>query len=125
LFYASQSRIQANENIPAGARKSTPQMTEGGISGAVERKAVTKRPRIKPLAANPQAQTAMTREWAIRCEPLSRNRYQLTKHQVREALKRVAAGEPLRETALSYNVDHSYLLAAHDTATVPKSDWPS
>jgi hypothetical protein len=26
---------------------------------------------------------------------------------VREALKRVAAGEPLREVALSYNVDHS------------------
>ena len=31
----------------------------------------------------------------------------LTKHQAREALKRVAAGEPLREIALSYNVDHS------------------
>jgi len=29
------------------------------------------------------------------------------KHQAREALKRVAAGEPLREVALSYNVDHS------------------
>jgi hypothetical protein len=27
--------------------------------------------------------------------------------QAREALKRVAAGEPLREIALSYNVDHS------------------
>ena len=31
----------------------------------------------------------------------------LTKHQAREALKRVAAGETLREIALSYNVDHS------------------
>ena len=31
----------------------------------------------------------------------------LTKHQAREALKRVAAGEPLREIALSYAVDHS------------------
>src|SRR5262249_30943417 len=30
----------------------------------------------------------------------------LTKHQAREALKRVAAGEPLREIALSYAVDH-------------------
>jgi DNA-binding CsgD family transcriptional regulator len=31
----------------------------------------------------------------------------LSKHQAREALKRVAAGEPLREIALSFNVDHS------------------
>jgi hypothetical protein len=31
----------------------------------------------------------------------------LTKHQASEALKRLAAGEPLREIALSYNVDHS------------------
>jgi hypothetical protein len=31
----------------------------------------------------------------------------LTKHQAREALKRVAAAEPLREIALSYAVDHS------------------
>jgi DNA invertase Pin-like site-specific DNA recombinase len=31
----------------------------------------------------------------------------LTKHQAREALKRVAKGEPLREIALSYAVDHS------------------
>ena len=31
----------------------------------------------------------------------------LTKHHAREALKRVAAGEPLREIALSYAVDHS------------------
>jgi DNA invertase Pin-like site-specific DNA recombinase len=31
----------------------------------------------------------------------------LTRHQAREALKRVAAGEALREIALSYNVDHS------------------
>jgi hypothetical protein len=30
-----------------------------------------------------------------------------TRHQAREALKRVAAGETLREIALSYNVDHS------------------
>ena len=34
-------------------------------------------------------------------------RPKLTKHQAREALKRVAAGEPLREIALSYNVEHS------------------
>jgi hypothetical protein len=34
-------------------------------------------------------------------------RPKLTKHQAREALKRVAAGEPLREIALSYAVDHS------------------
>jgi hypothetical protein len=31
----------------------------------------------------------------------------LTKHQAREALKRVAAGETLREFAVSYDVDHS------------------
>jgi hypothetical protein len=31
----------------------------------------------------------------------------MTRHQQREALKRVAAGEPLREIPLSYNVDHS------------------
>jgi DNA invertase Pin-like site-specific DNA recombinase len=31
----------------------------------------------------------------------------LTKHQAREALKRAAAGETLREIAMSYNVDHS------------------
>jgi DNA invertase Pin-like site-specific DNA recombinase len=31
----------------------------------------------------------------------------LTKHQAREALKRMAAGETLREIALSYDVDHS------------------
>jgi DNA invertase Pin-like site-specific DNA recombinase len=31
----------------------------------------------------------------------------LTKHQAREALRRVAKGEPLREIALSYAVDHS------------------
>jgi hypothetical protein len=31
----------------------------------------------------------------------------LTPHQAREALERVAAGEPLRELALSYAVDHS------------------
>jgi hypothetical protein len=31
----------------------------------------------------------------------------MTKHQVREALKRVAADELLRELALSNNVDHS------------------
>lgn len=35
------------------------------------------------------------------------HRPKLTKHQAREALKRVAAGEPLREIALSYAVDHS------------------
>jgi hypothetical protein len=34
-------------------------------------------------------------------------RPKLSKHQAREALKRVAEGEPLREIALSYNVDHS------------------
>jgi DNA invertase Pin-like site-specific DNA recombinase len=34
-------------------------------------------------------------------------RPKLTKHQAREALKRVAAGETLREIALSYNVDHA------------------
>jgi len=37
----------------------------------------------------------------------SRSEPKLTKHQAREALKRVAAGEPLREIALSYAVDHS------------------
>jgi DNA invertase Pin-like site-specific DNA recombinase len=31
----------------------------------------------------------------------------LTRHQAREALKRVEAGEPMREIALSFNVDHS------------------
>ena len=31
----------------------------------------------------------------------------LTKRQAREALRRLEAGEPLREIALSYNVDHS------------------
>ena len=34
-------------------------------------------------------------------------RPKLTKRQAREALRRVAAGEPLREIALSYAVDHS------------------
>jgi DNA invertase Pin-like site-specific DNA recombinase len=34
-------------------------------------------------------------------------RPKLTKHQAREVLKRVKAGEPMREIALSYNVDHS------------------
>jgi hypothetical protein len=34
-------------------------------------------------------------------------RPKLSKHQAGEALKRVAAGEPLRKIALSYNVDHS------------------
>jgi hypothetical protein len=34
-------------------------------------------------------------------------RPKLSKHQAREAMKRVAEGEPLREIALSYNVDHS------------------
>jgi DNA invertase Pin-like site-specific DNA recombinase len=34
-------------------------------------------------------------------------RPKLTKHQAREALKRVAAGGTLREIALSYNVDYS------------------
>jgi DNA invertase Pin-like site-specific DNA recombinase len=34
-------------------------------------------------------------------------RPKLTKHQAREALKRVAKGESLREIALSYAVDHS------------------
>ena len=38
---------------------------------------------------------------------LARSTLDLTKHQAREALKRVAAGEPLREIALSYAVDHS------------------
>ena len=31
----------------------------------------------------------------------------LTKHQAREVLKRVAAGEPIREIEPSYNVDRS------------------
>ena len=31
----------------------------------------------------------------------------LTPHQAREAVERVQAGEPLREIALSYAVDHS------------------
>jgi hypothetical protein len=34
-------------------------------------------------------------------------RPKLTKHQAREALKRVASGETLREIALSCNVDHA------------------
>ena len=34
-------------------------------------------------------------------------RPKLTKHQAREVLKRVKAGEPMREIALSYNVGHS------------------
>jgi hypothetical protein len=38
-------------------------------------------------------------------------RPKLTKHQAREALKRVAAGEPLRKITLSYNVDHSTINA--------------
>ena len=36
----------------------------------------------------------------------------MTKHQAREALKHVAAGEPMREIALSYNVDHSTISRA-------------
>jgi IS30 family transposase len=31
----------------------------------------------------------------------------LTPHQAREALKRAESAEPLREIALSFNVDHS------------------
>jgi DNA invertase Pin-like site-specific DNA recombinase len=31
----------------------------------------------------------------------------LSKHRAREALRRAAAGKPLREIALSFNVDHS------------------
>jgi DNA invertase Pin-like site-specific DNA recombinase len=31
----------------------------------------------------------------------------LTRHQAREALKRVAGGETLREIAMSYKVDHT------------------
>jgi DNA invertase Pin-like site-specific DNA recombinase len=44
----------------------------------------------------------------------------LTRHQAREALNRVAAGEPLREIALSYAVDHSTIgrLKARHTAEV-------
>jgi DNA invertase Pin-like site-specific DNA recombinase len=45
----------------------------------------------------------------------------LTPHQAREALKRVAAGEPLREIALSFNVDHSTisrLKARHAPETI-------
>jgi len=34
-------------------------------------------------------------------------RPELSKHQAREALKRVAVGGTLREIALSYNIDHS------------------
>jgi DNA invertase Pin-like site-specific DNA recombinase len=47
-------------------------------------------------------------------------RPKLTKHQAREALKRVAAGEPLREIARSCNVDHStiYRLKARYVAEV-------
>jgi DNA invertase Pin-like site-specific DNA recombinase len=47
-------------------------------------------------------------------------RPKLTKHQAREALKRVAAGEPLREIALSYAIDHSTInrLKAHHAAGI-------
>jgi DNA invertase Pin-like site-specific DNA recombinase len=37
----------------------------------------------------------------------------LTKHQAREALKRVAGGEPLREIGLTYSVDHSTIKTRH------------
>jgi DNA invertase Pin-like site-specific DNA recombinase len=51
-------------------------------------------------------------------------RPKLTKHQAREALKRVEAGEPLREIALSYNVDHS-TISRLKTRHAPKpSDRP-
>jgi FixJ family two-component response regulator len=40
----------------------------------------------------------------------------LTKHQARETLKRVAAGETLREIALSFDVDHSTRLKARHAA---------
>ena len=40
-------------------------------------------------------------------EPSEIKEEERTKHQAREALKRVAEGEPLREIALSWNVDHS------------------
>jgi DNA invertase Pin-like site-specific DNA recombinase len=47
-------------------------------------------------------------------------RPKLTKHQAREVLKRVEAGEPMREIALSYNVDHSTIsrLKARHTAEI-------
>jgi DNA-binding CsgD family transcriptional regulator len=44
----------------------------------------------------------------------------LTRHQAREVLRRVAAGKPLREIALSYAVDHSTIsrLKARHAAAV-------
>jgi DNA invertase Pin-like site-specific DNA recombinase len=44
----------------------------------------------------------------------------LTPHQTREAIKRVTTGEPLREIALSFNVDHSTIsrLKTRQTAEV-------
>jgi hypothetical protein len=47
----------------------------------------------------------------------------LTTHQAREALKRVAAGETLREIALSYNVNHSTTVGSR-LGTLPRSDRP-
>ena len=47
-------------------------------------------------------------------------RPKLTKHQAREALKRVAAGETPREIALSYNVDHSTIVARGDLQRRPR-----
>jgi hypothetical protein len=47
-------------------------------------------------------------------------RPKLTKHQAGEALKRVAAGETPREIALSYNVDHSTIVARGDLQRRPR-----
>lgn len=38
----------------------------------------------------------------------------LTPHQKKEALRRVAAGEPIREVALSYNVHNSTISRLHE-----------
>ena len=45
----------------------------------------------------------------------------MTKHQQRKALKRVAAGEPMREIALSYNVDHRRSVGSRH-GTLPRPD---
>jgi hypothetical protein len=54
-----------------------------------------------------QAVLSITRRWENRTRHEVRPQAKLTKHQAREAMKRVVAGEPLREVALSNNVDHS------------------
>jgi hypothetical protein len=66
-------------------------------------------PSSQPLQLSSPPAPADPRRMAstiLGCRRFSR-KPKLTKHQAREVLKRVAAGEPMREIEPSYNVDRS------------------